>query len=133
MNAIIFTTILGIVLLYLGFTNNKKILAPAAILGLAVTLSLSIMDWNLGSEYFHDMVIFDNFSIAFNASMIIITIFIFLFGIVLMPFSTSFFAEIALLYNFPCKKQALSASIIKFSKLSESLCDNKTCLLKDPI
>jgi len=81
MNAIIFTTILGIILLYLGLTHNKKILAPAAILGLLITLFLSIKDWNIGSEYFHDMVIFDNFSIAFNVSMIIITILIFLFGI----------------------------------------------------
>jgi NADH-quinone oxidoreductase subunit N len=81
MNAIIFTTILGIVLLYLGLTHNKKILAPSAILGLLIALILSVMDWNVGSEYFHDMVIFDNFSIAFNVSMIIITILIFLFGI----------------------------------------------------
>ena len=81
MNAIIFTTILGIVLLYLGLTHNKKILAPSAILGLLIALILSVMDWNIGSEYFHDMVIFDNFSIAFNVSMIIITILIFLFGI----------------------------------------------------
>jgi NADH-quinone oxidoreductase subunit N len=81
MSAIIFTTILGILLLYLGLTKNKTILSPAAIAGLLITLFLSIKDWGLGSAYFHDMVIFDNFSIAFNISMIIITILIFLFGI----------------------------------------------------
>jgi len=67
--------------LYLGLTKNKTILAPAAITGLLITLYLSIKDWGLGYAYFHDMVIFDNFSIAFNISMLIITIIIFLFGI----------------------------------------------------
>jgi len=81
MNALIFTTVLGIIILYLGLTKNKKILAPAGIAGLLVTLFLSFNDWGLGSAYFHNMVVFDNFSIAFNISMIIVTIVIFLFGI----------------------------------------------------
>jgi NADH-quinone oxidoreductase subunit N len=81
MNAIISTTILGIIILYLGLTKNKTILAPVAIAGLLVTLFLSFQDWGLSSSFFHDMVIFDNFSVAFNVSMIIITIVIFLFGI----------------------------------------------------
>ncbi|HEY3389977.1 MAG TPA: proton-conducting transporter membrane subunit, partial [Prolixibacteraceae bacterium] len=81
MSALIVSTILAIILLYLGLTGNKKILAPAAITGLVITLYLSIKDWGHGSKYFHDMILFDNFSIAFNISMIIITILIFLFGI----------------------------------------------------
>jgi NADH-quinone oxidoreductase subunit N len=81
MNALIFTTVLGIILLYLGLTKNKAILAPAAIAGLLVTLFLALKDWGLSSAYFHEMVVFDNFSIAFNISMIIITIVVFLFGI----------------------------------------------------
>ncbi|MCX6230555.1 MAG: NADH-quinone oxidoreductase subunit N [Bacteroidetes bacterium] len=81
MNALIFTSILGIVILYLGFTNYKKILSPVAITGLLISLYLSWKEWGLGSKIFHDMIIFDNFSIAFNISMLIITILIFLFGI----------------------------------------------------
>ncbi len=81
MSALIFTTVLGIILLYLGLTKNKTILSPVAITGLLITLILSLKDWGLDSKYFHDMIIFDNFSIAFNVSMIIITIIIFLFGI----------------------------------------------------
>jgi NADH-quinone oxidoreductase subunit N len=81
MSALIFMTVLGIILLYLGLTKNKAILAPAAIAGLLITLYLSIKDWGKGYAYFNDMVIFDNFSIAFNISMLIITIIIFLFGI----------------------------------------------------
>ncbi len=81
MSALTFTTFLGILLLYLGLTKHKAILAPVAIVGLLVTLFLSVRDWGLASTYFHQMVIFDNFSIAFNVSMIIISILIFLFGI----------------------------------------------------
>jgi len=81
MSALIFTIVLGIIVLYLGFTKNKAILAPVAIAGLGVSLILSIKDWGLGTRYFHDMILLDNFSIAFNISMIIITILIFLFGV----------------------------------------------------
>jgi len=81
MNALIFTTILGIIILYLGLTKNKTILAPTAITGMLVSLFLFAKDWGLGSSYFNNMVVFDNFSIAFNISMIIITGLIFLFGI----------------------------------------------------
>ncbi len=81
MSALIFTIVLGIIVLYLGFTKNKAILSPVAVAGLGVSLILSIKDWGLGSRYFHDMILLDNFSIAFNISMIIITMLIFLFGI----------------------------------------------------
>ncbi|MFT3739733.1 MAG: NADH-quinone oxidoreductase subunit N [Breznakibacter sp.] len=81
MSALIFTVVLGIIVLYLGFAKNKSILSPVAVAGLVVSLVLSVKDWGLGSAYFHNMVLFDNFSIAFNVSMIIVTILIFLFGI----------------------------------------------------
>lgn len=81
MSVLIISTVLGIILLYLGFTKNNTILSPFAIAGLLIILLLSIEDWGLGSKYFHEMIVFDNFSIAFNISMIIITILIFLFGI----------------------------------------------------
>lgn len=81
MSALIFTIVLGIIVLYLGFTKNKTILSPVAVAGLGVSIILSVKDWGLGSKYFHDMILFDNFSIAFNISMIIITMLIFLFGI----------------------------------------------------
>ncbi|MFA5972184.1 MAG: NADH-quinone oxidoreductase subunit N [Lentimicrobiaceae bacterium] len=81
MSTIILTTILGILILYLGFIKNKAILAPVAIAGLLITLFFTVNGWGSGYVYFHKMVIFDNFSIAFNISMIIITIIIFIFGI----------------------------------------------------
>jgi NADH-quinone oxidoreductase subunit N len=81
MSAIILTTLLGILLLYLGLTRYKAVLAPVGIAGLMGALLLSLNTWGLGSGFFHDMIVIDNYSIAFNISMIIITILIFLFGI----------------------------------------------------
>ena len=78
MSALILLTVFGIIVLYLGFANNKALLAPVAITGLVISMILSLKDWGLGSKYFHDMMIIDNFSIAFNVSMLIITILIFL-------------------------------------------------------
>lgn len=80
MSALIIAVVLGLILLYLGFLKNKTILSPIAVAGLLVTLYFAAGDWNSASKYFHDMVLFDNFSVAFNISMIILTILIFLFG-----------------------------------------------------
>jgi len=81
MSAFIFTVVLGIIVLYLGFSKNKSMLSPISAGGLVVSLILSLKDWGHGSKYFHDMILIDNFSIAFNVSMIIITILIFLFAL----------------------------------------------------
>ncbi len=81
MSAFIFTVVLGIIVLYLGFSKNKSILSPISAGGLVVSLILSLKDWGHESKYFHDMILIDNFSIAFNVSMIIITILIFLFAL----------------------------------------------------
>lgn len=81
MSAFIFTVVLGIIVLYLGFSKNKSMLSPISAGGLVVSLVLSLKDWGHQSKYFHDMILIDNFSIAFNVSMIIITILIFLFAL----------------------------------------------------
>jgi NADH-quinone oxidoreductase subunit N len=80
MSALIIAVVLGIIVLYLGFLKNKAILSPVAVAGLLITLYFAAGDWNSGTRYFHDMIVFDNFSVAFNISMIILTILIFLFG-----------------------------------------------------
>lgn len=81
MSAFIFTAVLGIIVLYLGFSKNKAMLSPISAGGLVIALLLELKDWGRGSKYFHDMILIDNFSIAFNISMIIVTILIFLFAL----------------------------------------------------
>jgi NADH-quinone oxidoreductase subunit N len=81
MSALIVTVILGIVLLYLGFANKKSILAPVVISGLLIVLYLLFQGWGQEFKYFNNMIEFDNFSVAFNMSMVVITILLALFGI----------------------------------------------------
>jgi len=81
MSALIVTTLLGLVLLFMGLGNTKKWLAPFAIAGLAVVLALTIADWGKSPGAFSNMVVFDNYSLAFNGAIILITMLIFLLGI----------------------------------------------------
>lgn len=80
MSTIIITSILGIVILYLGLVRRKQLLAPAAILGLLLAMAYAARDWNTTGGTFQNMVVFDHFSIAFDIAMITVTILIFLFG-----------------------------------------------------
>ncbi|MDP4291595.1 MAG: NADH-quinone oxidoreductase subunit N, partial [Bacteroidota bacterium] len=73
--------VLGVVLLYAGLTNNKQILVPIAVGGLLITLGLLLRSWDHEQSYYNQMVLVDNFSIAFNAIAIVTTIFIMLLSV----------------------------------------------------
>ena len=52
MSAFIFTVVLGIIVLYLGFSKNKSILSPISAGGLVVSLILSLKDWDTSRSIF---------------------------------------------------------------------------------
>ena len=79
MSAIITISILAILLLFLGATNKTKLLLPLLYIGLATVFILSLTGWNQTQHLYNDMYIGDNFSIAFNAVLIIATLLIALF------------------------------------------------------
>lgn len=81
MSALILISLLGVVMLYLGFANNKALLAPVGILGLLAALVLFQCGYHVEVPMFDTMVRFDAFSIAFNSAMIVITILLFVFGV----------------------------------------------------
>jgi NADH-quinone oxidoreductase subunit N len=79
MNTLIIISVLPIVLLYLGLYKAQKALLPVTVIGLLVALGLAISQWNNGAQpIFHDMMLFDNYSIAFCAITITTTILILL-------------------------------------------------------
>jgi NADH-quinone oxidoreductase subunit N len=78
MGALIAIAITGIVLLYLGFARNVKILVPVSVAGLLVAFGFTIADWNNDQSFFNHMMTTDNFSIAFNAVIIFSTVLIML-------------------------------------------------------
>ena len=81
MSALILISVLGVVLLYLGFSSNRGLLAPVAIIGLLGALALFISGWQIESPLLKGMVAFDNYSMSFNGSLILLTVLLFLFGI----------------------------------------------------
>jgi NADH-quinone oxidoreductase subunit N len=77
MNTIILLSVLPLVLLYLGLYKAKNALLPVTVIGLAVALVLAVVQWNdNAAPLFSDMLLFDNFSIAFSALTITSTILI---------------------------------------------------------
>jgi NADH-quinone oxidoreductase subunit N len=82
MSALILISVLGVVLLYLGFGNNRRLLAPVSIAGLLGALALFVTGWHIeNAVVLKDLVRFDSYAMAFNRSLILVTVLLFLFGI----------------------------------------------------
>lgn len=82
MSALILISVLGVVLLYLGFGNNRRLLAPVSIAGLLGALALFVTGWHIeNAVVLQDLVRFDGYAMAFNRSLILVTVLLFLFGI----------------------------------------------------
>lgn len=81
MSALILTSVLGVLLLYLGLFGNKQLLAPVGILGLLGVIVLFYLDREINVERFASMLVFDRTSLLFSCGMSVVTALIFLFGI----------------------------------------------------
>ena len=80
MSALILTSVLGVLLLYLGLFGQKKLLVPVGVLGLLAAIGLFVMDRSINVPMFAHMVSFDRASWLFSCGMLVITVLIFLFG-----------------------------------------------------
>lgn len=79
MNALITLSVLAILVLYLGLYKAKNALLPVTLLGLAISLVLTIMEWNSGAgPIYSGMMLFDNFAVAFTSTCIVSTMLILL-------------------------------------------------------
>ncbi|WP_158829685.1 NADH-quinone oxidoreductase subunit N [Mucilaginibacter lacusdianchii] len=77
MTTLIIIAVLPIVLLYLGLFKANKLLLPVTIIGLLAALGTAIMKWNsYDAPIYHDMMLFDNFSVAFSGITIVSTLLI---------------------------------------------------------
>ncbi|GAB3229542.1 NADH-quinone oxidoreductase subunit N [Hymenobacter seoulensis] len=80
MNSIILLSVLGLGNLFLGFRRSNRLLLPAAMLMLAVVFGVNFLDWGTSQSYFNDMLLIDNFSVAFTGIVV-------LTALLLIPFS----------------------------------------------
>jgi NADH-quinone oxidoreductase subunit N len=74
MNALLVICGLGFVSLLAEIANFKKLLTALVVLALVAAIVLGILDWGAPRAYYHDMVVFDNFSLAFTALLCAITL-----------------------------------------------------------
>jgi NADH-quinone oxidoreductase subunit N len=72
MYPIVLLSVLGIVLLFLGFVKSKNVLLPATLLFLALALGSNFIEWNEGPLlYFYGMFAVNKLSLAFNAVVLV--------------------------------------------------------------
>ena len=73
MNTLLVLAGIGVFGLFSEIFRFKKALLPVVFLGLAAALVTTVCDWNTNVSYFNNMMKVDNFSLAFSAVMICIT------------------------------------------------------------
>jgi NADH-quinone oxidoreductase subunit N len=74
MNTLIIISLLGVVAMMADALRFKKALLPIIVAGLLAGLGFAISSWNTNLSYYHDMVLFNNYSLAFTSLMIVITL-----------------------------------------------------------
>jgi len=73
LNTLLVLAGIGVFGLFSEIFRFKKALLPVVFLGLAAALVTTVCDWNTNVSYFNNMMKVDNFSLAFSAVMICIT------------------------------------------------------------
>lgn len=75
MNALYIICGLGLTALLAEVFNIKRILGGLILLGLATAIGFTITEWDSSISYFTNMVIFNNFALAFSTLIMVISIF----------------------------------------------------------
>ncbi|GGG58137.1 NADH-quinone oxidoreductase subunit N [Hymenobacter glacieicola] len=83
MNSIILLSVLGLGNLFLGFRRSNRLLLPVAMLMLAVVFGVNFLDWGTSQSFFNEMLVVDNFSVAFTGIVV-------LTALLLLPFSQQY-------------------------------------------
>lgn len=74
MTSLIIVSVLAVVVLYLGLFKYKTALLPVSVTGLLAAAALAVLDWNQEKIYFSEMLLFDNYAIAFSVLIILTTL-----------------------------------------------------------
>jgi NADH-quinone oxidoreductase subunit N len=74
MNTLIAIAGLGIICLIAEIFNLRKAIVPVTIIGLLATLGLNVADYNAGASFYNNMVVTDNYAVAFSSLFIVLAI-----------------------------------------------------------
>jgi NADH-quinone oxidoreductase subunit N len=78
LNTLIILSALGLAGLFSEIFGFKKLLMPLIYIGLSASLVAAVADWNTNRSYFNDMMVMDNYAIAFTTLIIFISLIWFL-------------------------------------------------------
>ncbi len=76
MKTIVYTSTLGLVCMLAEMFNLRRFILPVAVLGLCVIFGLNAMSWGVNAGFYHNMVMIDNYSVAFSGLLILLSLFI---------------------------------------------------------
>ncbi len=79
MNVLISLTILGMLAMFGGIFKLRRMLMPVMVLGMIAVIILDLYAWNSNAHLFNNMMVFDNYAIAFSAVCFVGAIFTLLF------------------------------------------------------
>ncbi|HYV95486.1 MAG TPA: NADH-quinone oxidoreductase subunit N [Chitinophagales bacterium] len=94
MNVLISLTALGMLAMFGGVFNLRKILMPLTVLGLMAVMVLNYYAWNLNAHLFNDMMAYDNFAVAFSSVCLIGALFTLLFYYMIYGAQDEYFPEV---------------------------------------
>jgi NADH-quinone oxidoreductase subunit N len=66
---------LGVLCLVFEIFNARKIIVPATIIGLLAIFGLNATQFNTPASFYNNMIVTNNFSVAFTGLFILLTIF----------------------------------------------------------
>ena len=72
-SALEWTSFLGLLCMVLEMANLRKLVVPVCVAGLTAIFGLNLLQWNLNTAFYHNMVVTDNFAVAFSGLLILLT------------------------------------------------------------
>jgi NADH-quinone oxidoreductase subunit N len=72
MKTLIYTAALGLLCMFIEMLNLRKFVWPAAVVGLFAILGLNMASWGTNQSFYHNMLMSDNFSVAFSGLLLLI-------------------------------------------------------------
>lgn len=100
MNGIILLSLLGVMAMFAGIFNFRKLILPIAIVAMLGAVFTYVTTWGQNLSFFNNMVTFDNYAIAFTAIVISTAALLLLFAIYHYRFEGDYITDIYALLIF---------------------------------
>ncbi len=81
METLIGVTVLGLFCFAAEILNFRKLMLPVVVIGLLALFGWNAMQWNVNMSFFNNMFFVDNFSVAFNGLLLLLSALVILVGV----------------------------------------------------